>query len=260
MTNRALLSCLVFRKKTLVDNLFEHVIKEEAENIPSAIEELSAKGVNFTFAAETLIGHTRNLLMQLMTGKDSKELTSKENEYYRELAKITGEHKLYALFQVFQKLLNDLKFFNFEQYIFEFAMYKAANIASVISTKAISTGAAAPAKSVTAKKPMAESSSKPTLSSTDLEMQSIISALESANHASISSMLGHGYIVHITDGTLTIGFSSEKKFYFDFLNRAQNNQILNQIIPAAFEKIQNVKTILEQDTKKKSIVEKKTNH
>ncbi len=249
---------LGFSEKTLVDNLFEHVIKEEAENIPSAIEELSAKGgVNFTFAAETLIGHTRNLLMQLMTGKDSKELTSKENEYYRELAKITGEHKLYALFQVFQKLLNDLKFFNFEQYIFEFAMYKAANIASVISTKAISTGAAAPAKSVTAKKPMAESSSKPTLSSTDLEMQSIISALESANHASISSMLGHGYIVHITDGTLTIGFSSEKKFYFDFLNRAQNNQILNQIIPAAFEKIQNVKTILEQDTKKKSIVEKK---
>jgi len=243
---------LGFSEKSLVDNLFAHIIKEEPDKIPSAIEELSAKGVNFTFAAETIIGHTRNLLMQLMTGKDSKELTSKENEYYKDLAKISSEHKLYALFQVFQKLLNDLKFFNFEQYIFEFAMYKATNIASVISTKTISTGGTSTSKPITAKKPMAETSSKPTLSSTDMEMQSIVSALEKAEHASISSMLGHGYIVHITDGTLTIGFSAEKKFYFDFVNRAQNIQILNQVIPAAFDKIQNVKTILEQDTKKKA--------
>ena len=252
---------LGFSEKSLVDNLFAHIIKEEPGNIPSAIEELSAKGVNFTFAAETIIEHTRNLLMQLMTKKDSKELTSKENEYYKELAKTVSEHKLYALFQVFQKLLNDLKFFNFEQYIFEFAMYKAANIGSIISTKEISTGQTTTitttAKPITAKKPMAETSTSPSLNSTDLEMQSIVSSLEAANHASISSMLGHGYIVHITDGTLTIGFSAEKKFYFDFVNRAQNAQILNQVISAAFEKIQNVKTIIEQDAKKKSIVEKK---
>jgi len=257
---------LGFSEKSLVDRLFAHIIKEEPGEIPAAIEELSGKGVNFTFATETLIGHTRNLLLQIMTKKDSKELTSKENDYYRELAKVSSEHRLYALFQVFQKLLNDIKFFSFEQYIFEFAMYKAANIGSVISSREIAPPAGQPQQSqpraqaphpVAAKKPMAESSSKPSLSTTDMEMQSIVTSVENAGHASLSSMLGHGYIVHITDGVLTIGFSNEKKFYFDFVNRAQNMQALNKVVSEAFDKINSVKTILEQDTKKKSIVEKK---
>jgi len=257
---------LGFSEKSLVDKLFALIIKEDASGIPEAIEELSGKGVNFAFATETLIGHTRNLLMQLVTKKDSKELTTKENEYYKGLARITSEHKLYALFQVFQKLLNDLKFFSFEQYIFEFGMYKAASIGSVISSKAIpsapastDTGKTTPTqqKPATVKQPVAETSAKPTLNTTDLELQSIITAVEEASPGSLSSMLGHGYIVHITDGVLTLGFSTEKKFYFDFLNRAQNMQALNRIIPQAFDSISEVKTVLEQDVKKKSIVEKK---
>ncbi|ADD66901.1 DNA polymerase III, subunits gamma and tau [Denitrovibrio acetiphilus DSM 12809] len=250
---------LGFSEKSLVDKLFALIIKEQPEEIPDAIEELSGKGVNFAFATETLIGHTRNLLMQLITKKENKELTSKENDYYKELVKNTSEQQLYALFQVFQKLLNDLKFFSFEQYIFEFGMYKAANIGSVISSKGLAsqTSSDTTGRAATVKKPVAETSSKPTLSSTDLEMQNIISAVEQEIPGSLSSMLGHGYIVHIADKVLTIGFSSEKKFYFDFVNRAQNMQALNRIIPAAFNSIDQVKTVIEQDTKKKSIVEKK---
>lgn len=250
---------LGFSEKSLVDNLFAHIIKEEPQEIPTAIEELSAKGVNFTFATETLIAHNRNLLMILVTKKEIKELTTKENDYYKELASATSEQRLYALFQVFQKLLNDLKFFSFEQYIFEFGMYKAANIGSVISSKSISgdqSGVSATAKPSAVKKPSAAVSSQPTLNSTDMEMNNIVKVVEAAS-ASLSSMLGHGYIVHITDGVLTIGFSQEKKFYFDFVNRAQNVQSLNRIISEAFESISEVKTILEQDGKKKSIVEKK---
>lgn len=246
---------LGFSEKSLVDKLFAHIIKEEPDMIPSSMEELSAKGINFSFAAETLIGHTRNLLMQLVTGKESKELTSRENEYYKELAGITSEQRLYALFQVFQKLLNDIKFFSFEQYIFEFAMYKAANIGSVISVT--SGGGGQPAGKPAVKKPAQEQSKKPSLSSSDMEMQNIVNAVENVSPGSLSSMLGHGYIVSMDGGTLTIGFSAEKKFYFDFVNRAQNLQALNKIIPDAFPDISQVKTVLEQDAKKKSIVEKK---
>lgn len=244
---------LGFSEKSLVDNLFAVIIKEEPDKIPDAVAELSAKGVNFTFAAETLIGHTRYLLLQIVTKKDNRELTSRENEYYRELAGITSEARLYALFQVFQKLLNDLKFFNFEQYIFEFAMYKAASLSSVISTKTLSAGA----QTAAVKKPAAETSSKPTLSSTDLEMQNIVTVIEKDHPGSLSSMLGHGYIVHIADGVLTIGFAEEKKFYYDFITRSQNMQLLNKTIPEHFPNVQKVKAVLEQDAKKKSIVEKK---
>lgn len=246
---------LGFSEKSLVDRLFAHIIREESDQIPSAIEELSGKGVNFGFAAETLIGHTRNLLMQLVTGKESKELTSKENEYYRELAKLTGEHRLYALFQLFQKLMNDLKFFSFEQYIFEFAMYKAASLSSVISSKTLGSGTAQ-SSAPSVKKP-AEPPKKPTLSSSDLEMQNILSTVEESLPGSLSSMLGHGYITNTANGTLTIGFSAEKKFYFDFINRTQNIAELNKVIPEHFENISKVETVLEQDAKKKSIVEKK---
>ena len=256
---------LGFSEKSLVDKLFGLIIKEDADGIPDAIEELSGKGVNFTFATETLIGHTRNLLMHLVTKKDSKELTSKENDYYRDLAKITSQQRLYALFQVFQKLLNDIKFFSFEQYVFEFGMYKAANIGSVISSKALTpatsaggnTQPQAPSAPKAAVKRPAEQPSQPSLSSTDLELQNIINAVEQASPGSLSSMLGHGYIIGIEGGVLSIGFSTEKKFYFDFINRAQNMQALNRIIPEAFDNINEVKTILEQDAKKKSIVEKK---
>lgn len=253
---------LGFSEKSLVDKLFSLIIKEDADGIPEAIEELSGKGVNFTFATETLIGHTRNLLMHLVTKKDSKELTSKENDFYRELSKITSQQRLYALFQVFQKLLNDIKFFSFEQYVFEFGMYKAANIGSVISSKALSTGGdtqptQAPAAPKAAVKKPAEQPAQPSLSSTDLELQNFINAVEQASPGSLSSMLGHGYIISTDGGVLSIGFSSEKKFYFDFINRAQNMQALNRIIPEAFENIKEVKAVLEQDIKKKSIVEKK---
>ncbi|PLX71393.1 MAG: DNA polymerase III subunit gamma/tau [Denitrovibrio sp.] len=246
---------LGFSEKSVVDKLFAHIVKEEPEKIPDAVEELSAGGVNFSFAADTLIGHTRYLLMQLITKKESRELTSKENEYYKELANVTSEARLYALFQVFQKLLNDLKFFNFEQYIFEFAMFKAANLSSIISTKGMAEGStsAAPA----AKKAAAETSAKPTLSSTDIEMQNIVNVLEEAYPGPLPSMLGHGYIVHITDGVLTIGFDEEWKFQCDFVSRSEHAKALNSIIPKHFPSIKSIKTILQQDAKKKSIVEKK---
>lgn len=244
---------LGFSEKSLVDKLFAHIVKEEPGEIPADMEELSGKGVNFTFAAETLIGHTRNLLMQLVTGKESKELTSRENDYYKELAKHTSEGRLYALFQVFQKLLNDLKFFSFEQYIFEFAMYKAASLSSVISVKAA--GGQAPAAPAV-KKPAPEQP-KMTLSSSDLEMQNIINAVEKASPGSLSSMLGHGYITSMENGVLIVGFSAEKKFYFEFINRAQNMQTLTKIIKENFPNITDFKAVLEQDAKKKSIVEKK---
>jgi len=248
---------LGFSEKSLLDSLFAHIIKEEPNMIPNAVQELTAKGVNFAFAAETLIEYTRNLLLQTITGKENKSLTSKENEYFKELAKHAGEHRLYALFQVFQKLMNDLKYFSFEQYIFEFSMFKAASISSIISTKTMQTSDTKAVVPAGAKKPQAENSARPSLNSSEVELQNIIESVKNANQPSIASMLEHGYIVQTTDGVLTIGFAAEKKFYFDYLNRTQHMKDLKSIITSAFEKIDDVKTVLEQDTKKKSIVEKK---
>lgn len=270
---------LGFSEKTIIDKLFSSILKEDSSSIPEVVAELSGKGINFTFATETLIEHTRNLLMMMASRKDNPEFTAKENEFYKGLAKDTSESRLYALFQVFQKLLNDIKFFSFEQYVFEFGMFKAASIGSIVSTggmQATTSSSAKPAAPIgkpqqttpqrgeaptpsapSVPKPKAEASDRPTFSSSDIDLQRILDALMSANQPLIASNLGHGYIVQNSGGELVIGFSMDKKFHHGYINKPANIPVLKKIVCDTFPEISDVKVTLEQDSKKKSIVEKK---
>ncbi|MGE4268133.1 MAG: DNA polymerase III subunit gamma/tau [Deferribacterales bacterium] len=260
---------LGYSDKSILNRLFEAVIKENTQDIPQICTELTAKGINYTFAAETLIEHTRNLMMRIITKKENPELTAKENEFYGSLAQTTSEQRLFALFQVFQKLLNDIKFFSFSQYVFEFGMYKAASISALIPTTGMAPAvplgnASAPVgtpKTSTPQsiiqKPQAETSTQPVLSSTDVQLQNIMNALDDGKQPLIASNLSHGYIIQQTGGVLSIGFSTDKKFHYDYIARKQNLDILNQLVPKAFPTISEVSVILEQDSKKKSIIEKK---
>jgi DNA polymerase-3 subunit gamma/tau len=264
---------LGYSDKSIMNRLFEAVIKENTQDIPQICAELTAKGINFTFAAETLIEHTRNLMMRIITKKDNSELTSKENEFYGSLAQATSEQRLFALFQVFQKLLNDIKFFSFSQYVFEFGMYKAASISALIPTSGmaptvpmgnapVSAPAGAPRPATPApqpmiQKPQAETSAKPMLSTTDIQLQNIMKTLEDGKQPLIASNLSHGYIIQQTGGVLSIGFSADKKFHYDYIVRKQNLDTINQIVSQNFPSITEVSVTLEQDSKKKSIIEKK---
>ncbi|WP_277656812.1 DNA polymerase III subunit gamma/tau [Seleniivibrio woodruffii] len=259
---------LGYSDKSIMNRLFEAVIKENTQDIPQICAELTAKGINHTFAAETLIEHTRNLMLRIITKKDNPELTSKENEFYASLAQASSEQRLFALFQVFQKLLNDIKFFSFSQYVFEFGMYKAASLSGLISTAGMVPAGSAKAPSVPLQsaaasaptmiqKPQAEVSAKPTLNSTDIQLQNIMNALEEQKQPLVASNLSHGYIIQLAGGVLSIGFSTDKKFHYDYIVRKQNIDLLNTIIPQAFPNIKEVAVTLEQDSKKKSIIEKK---
>lgn len=283
---------LGYTDKSIINSLFLAVINEDTEAIMPACESLNAKGISHAFAVKTLIEHTRNLLMRLVTKKESRELTAKENAFYAELAPLTSQNKLFALFQVFQKLLNDIKFFSFEQYVFEFGMYKAASLSMLMSTEgmlpvgtsltqpvAVTTESATqsttlsatqPAQQSTAQaapqphqqkpliqKPHAEVSDKPVFSSTDIQLNAIAKALEELNLPSFASNLSFGYIVQMTGNTLNIGFSSEHKFHYEYFLRNQNLKALSEAVAKKFPNIHEVKLALETDSKKKSIVEKK---
>lgn len=270
---------LGYSDKSIINSIFSAVISEDTQTLSDLCQELGAKGINHTFAVETLIEHTRNLLMRIITKKENKELTSKENEFYGQLAQKTGEQKLYALFQVFQKLLNDIKFFSFEQYVFEFGMYKAASLSSLMSTSGMVPAGAPQQVSVkqtpqeqSAKpaqepvyqkqehllqKPHADISDKPVFSGADLQMNTIVQMLADAKQGSMASNIGYGYIVQMTGSVLTIGFSEERKFYYQSLTRKQNHELLNDLVRKHLTGITEVNFILETDSKKKSIVEKK---
>lgn len=119
--------------KYLIDEIFSCVLKEDVSKIPEISSEIDSKGMDFAYAAECLIEHTRNMLFFISSGAlPSKELTKAEEEFYVSLKKYASKERLYALFQIFQKLSQDMKYCDFARYVFEFAAFKAASISKIV--------------------------------------------------------------------------------------------------------------------------------
>lgn len=119
--------------KYLVDEIFASILKEEPEGIAELVSQIDSKGMDFAYAAECLAEHTRNMLFLVITGKPAlKELTKNEEEFYVSLKKYGSKERLYALFQIFQKLSQDMKYCDFARYVFEFAAFKGASISKIV--------------------------------------------------------------------------------------------------------------------------------
>ncbi len=119
--------------KYLADEAFVAVLKEEPDKIPNIVSKIDEKGVDYKYMAECLVEHTRNMLFFAVTDTfPDKGYTATEIDFYNNLKKYASDKRLYALFQVFQKLVNDLKFYDFSRYIFEFALFKGASLSQVI--------------------------------------------------------------------------------------------------------------------------------
>lgn len=116
------------------NNIFSAVLKEDTASLPELISQIDEKGIDYKYMAECLIEHTRNMLFIAIAGKSpSNHMTSDEVEFYNSLKPYGEKGRIYALFQIFQKLVNDLKYSDFARYVFEFAMFKASSLSEIIS-------------------------------------------------------------------------------------------------------------------------------
>ena len=116
------------------NNIFSAVLKEDTVSLPELISQIDEKGIDYKYMAECLIEHTRNMLFIVVAGKTpSNHMTSDEVEFYNSLKPYSDKGRIYALFQIFQKLVNDLKYSDFARYVFEFAMFKASSLSEIIS-------------------------------------------------------------------------------------------------------------------------------
>ena len=116
------------------NNIFSAVLKEDTASLPEIISQIDEKGIDYKYMAECLIEHTRNMLFIAVAGKTpSNHMTSDEVEFYNSLKPYSDKGRIYALFQIFQKLVNDLKYSDFARYVFEFAMFKASSLSEIIS-------------------------------------------------------------------------------------------------------------------------------
>ena len=113
--------------------LFESIIKEDVDKVVTLINKITEQGLEYRTLNESLIEHTRNSLFLVLSNTlPIENLTANEKEFYDNLKKFLSHQRLYAIFQIFIKLSQDLKYFDFHKYIFEFAIFKATTISQVI--------------------------------------------------------------------------------------------------------------------------------
>jgi len=244
----------------MVNELFDFVVSEDIEKVASKVEDINLKGLDYAFVVKTMLEYLKHILFAKATGAFSeKELTADEISYFKNVAAKLDENKAFALFQVFQKLLQDLKFYDLQQYVFEFGMYKAANISKIIRSDIASVSSSnldknSEAENVHEKK--ATVTSKTDLSDNDKLWQLLLDKLAEKNPAT-SANLSHGYIISTDSKEMKIGFAEEKKFHYEIINKKEHLELLKSVIKSFFGDERKLSVILENGSKKKGLAQKK---
>ncbi|MBQ3032973.1 MAG: DNA polymerase III subunit gamma/tau [Deferribacterales bacterium] len=273
--------------KYLADKVFSAVLKEEPDKIPAIVSEIDEKGVDYKYMTECLIEHTRNMLFLTVTGSlPSKGYTADEADFYSKLKKYASDRRLYGLFQIFQKLANDLKFFDFSRYIFEFALFKGASISSIIPVSSVplqsshNTGAAA--VSHTGEVPLVQAE-KQIIGKNATPIREMISANSNSETSSESGTgilsgtslwekalkiiseagggfannIDYGYLVSGSADKIVVGFQQDRKFYYDYYSRPDNKRKIQKILDSLANPAPRFEVLLEEshDSKKKAPAE-----
>ncbi len=238
--------------KYLADEAFAAMIKEQPDNLPEIIKSIDDKGLDLKYVTECLVEHTRNLLMYIVVGRLSdKDFSKNEQDYYSDLKKYASKNRLYALFQVLDKLANDMKYCDFAKYVFEFALFKGASLSQIIPlTKAdIPVATTQPEKKVSVPlvtesvkaadvKPITEiiednatNNTEPIneiLSSEDVWKKALKIIHEKGGL--IEAHIAYGSLISATPDKILIGFTPDRDFQYEYFNKPENKIKVQNII------------------------------
>jgi DNA polymerase-3 subunit gamma/tau len=267
----------------VIADIFAAAVNEKEELLGALIHALSSGGASYHYAAEKLLEHTRNLLLLSKGSRQFiKHFTKDELAFYDGI--VAGEHRLFALFQLFSKLCSDLRYTPYAGFAFEFGVYKAAALSRIIplptelppepraSDKTASSpqekseipqkAAPAPIKEREINK---EREVKPKevppvtsvqLSEEEKVLDRIVKAFAAtANGKSVSAMLSQATL-SIADGLYTFNFSEKNRFNHDMFAKRENIEILEGIIKGFDSAFNGVKLTL-GGVEKKNLAEKK---
>ncbi len=276
----------------LSNDIFSAVLKEETEKLPDLVNIVDEKGIDYKYMTECLIEHCRNMMIYVVSNKlPSSDFTSREEEYYSLLKSYAEKAKLYSLFQILTKLINDLKYSDFARYVFEFAVIKAANISSIINILDNSSPVSAPVKKTvsapvskvtesasipvkqetvkqeiskeiadTAKAAEIEKDTEPVpvFKGSDEGIWTRVLNIASSKNPMIYAMLQHANLIEDTAEHLAISFPLDRKFQFTQLKTGNSKDIFENIVFMVSEKHTKIDITLDNnigDSKKKADID-----
>jgi DNA polymerase-3 subunit gamma/tau len=237
-------------EQKLANDIFKGIINCDIDNLFHLIDEFSRKGIDFQFAIETFIVHTRNLLHGLTGGFSDKTLTKDEIDFYNNLLPKLNLNKLFALFQIFQRTLSEMRYYQMEKYIFEFGIFKAANIDKIIPVEQL------PLKVSESKTLDYDVNDKkqhtPSLTDIQKTWKGFIKYLENINPA-IAAQCSYSAITE-SNNKFVLSFSEKDRFYYNMLTKPEKKSILEKSIKEYFGPEKEISILLENNTEKKSLV------
>jgi DNA polymerase-3 subunit gamma/tau len=251
---------------SVIGEIYAAAMREDLSHMEELISRLVDAGVSLSYAVERMIAHTRNLLLLSKGAAGGLKLTSDESDFYNTLLKDATEHRLFALFQLFQRLHADLKYSPFARYTFEFGLYKAGSLSRIIPIPVpVGVGSARPKEEVPTSTPIAQTApakeapvpAAPMLLSTlEKRWNEILNSLKGENPA-LSAVLQHSALREYSADRIVISFPKERKFHYDRATTAENLTLFKAFLQ---RKLGNVSLDIlngDVDEKKKPLIDKK---
>ncbi|MCI6474961.1 MAG: DNA polymerase III subunit gamma/tau [Mucispirillum sp.] len=260
----------------LSNDIFSAVLKEETELLPDLVNQVDEKGIDYKYMTECLIEHCRNMMIYGISNKlPRQDMTKNEEEYYSSLKQYADKPRLYALFQILTKLINDLKYSDFARYVFEFAVIKASNISSIINIlESKNNMPLSSAPKVQAYQNNIVSSaniSKPVTNNQEIKEEIVhtkkdsdsgiwtrILNIVSSKYPMLYGMLQYAKLIKDTDEHLVITFPQDRQFQYRQLKTGNLKDTFENTVWTVSEKHTKIDIELEkelEDSKKKADIE-----
>ncbi|HIZ89712.1 MAG TPA: DNA polymerase III subunit gamma/tau [Candidatus Mucispirillum faecigallinarum] len=260
----------------LSNDIFSAVLKEETELLPDLVNQIDEKGIDYKYMTECLIEHCRNMMIYGISDKlPRQDMTKNEEEYYSSLKKYADKPRLYALFQILTKLINDLKYSDFARYVFEFAVIKASNISSIINIlegkNNMPVSSAPKMQSYQNSTVSSANISKPVTNIQETKEETVnnikgsdsgiwirILNIVSSKYPMLYGMLQYAKLIKDTDEHLVITFPQDRQFQYRQLKTGNLKDTFENTVWTVSEKHTKIDIELEkelEDSKKKADIE-----
>lgn len=260
----------------LSNDIFSAVLKEETELLPDLVNQVDEKGIDYKYMTECLIEHCRNMMIYGISNKlPRQDMTKNEEEYYSSLKQYADKPRLYALFQILTKLINDLKYSDFARYVFEFAVIKASNISSIInileSKNNMPLSSASKVQAYQNNTVSSANVSKPVTNNQEIKEEIIhtkkgsdngiwtrILNIVSSKYPMLYGMLQYAKLIKDTDEHLVITFPQDRQFQYRQLKTGNLKDTFENTVWTVSEKHTKIDIELEkelEESKKKADIE-----
>lgn len=260
----------------LSNDIFSAVLKEETELLPDLVNQIDEKGIDYKYMTECLIEHCRNMMIYGISNKlPRQDMTKNEEEYYSSLKKYADKPRLYALFQILTKLINDLKYSDFARYVFEFAVIKASNISSIINIleekNNMPVSSAPKMQSYQNNTVSSANISKPVTNNQETKEETVnnisgsdsgiwtrILNIVSSKYPMLYGMLQYAKLIKDTDEHLVITFPQDRQFQYRQLKTGNLKDTFENTVLTVSEKHTKIDIELEkegEESKKKADIE-----